>query len=91
MAVVPATDSVGLPGLALLSMELTEERFRALARSSPWRWCSLQFVRTRRPERDRLAADVRAWLRRPGGLRVEDLDGRLLQAVWRPPHGPPRC
>lgn len=29
-------------------MEITEERFWALARSSPWRWSSLQFVRTRR-------------------------------------------
>jgi hypothetical protein len=66
-------------GLALLSMDVTAERFRALARSSPWRWSSLQFVRTRRPERDRFGADVRAWLRRPDALRVEDLDGHLLK------------
>jgi hypothetical protein len=59
-------------------MEITEERFRALARSSPWRWSSLRFVRTRRG-RDQFGDDVRAWLRRPDALRVEDLDGRLLQ------------
>lgn len=60
-------------------MEVTEERFRALARSSPWRWSGLQFVRTRRPERDRFGTDVRAWVRRPDALRVEDLDGHLVQ------------
>jgi hypothetical protein len=61
-------------------MEVTEERFWALARSSPWRWSSLQFVRTRQPRRDQFGADVRAWLRRrPDALRVEDLDGHLLQ------------
>jgi hypothetical protein len=70
--------SVGLPGLALRSMEVTEERFWALARSSPWRWSSLQFVRTRRG-RDQFGDDVRAWLRRPDALRVEDLNGHLLQ------------
>jgi hypothetical protein len=70
---------VGASELALPSMELTEERFRALARSSPWRWSSLRFVRTRRHGRERRDADVRAWLRRPDGLRVEDLDGHLLQ------------
>jgi hypothetical protein len=59
-------------------MELTEERFRALARSSPWRWSSLRFVRTRRPGRDQFGADVRAWLRRPDALRVEDLEGHPL-------------
>jgi hypothetical protein len=59
-------------------MEVIEERFWALARSSPWRWSSLQFVRTRRG-RDQFGDDVRAWLRRPGALRVEDLDGHLLQ------------
>jgi hypothetical protein len=59
-------------------MEVTEERFWALARSSPWRWSSLRFVRTRRG-RDGFGADVRAWLRRPDALRVEDLEGHLLQ------------
>ncbi|MFA9446929.1 hypothetical protein [Egicoccus sp. AB-alg6-2] len=59
-------------------MGVTEERFRALARSSPWRWSSLQFVRTRRHGRDQFGADVRAWLRRPDALRVEDLEGHLL-------------
>jgi hypothetical protein len=60
-------------------VDVTEERFRALARSSPWRWTTLRFVRTRWPERDRFGDDVRAWLRRPDRLRVEDLEGHLLQ------------
>jgi hypothetical protein len=63
----------------LPSMDVTEDRFRALARSSPWRRSSLRFVRTRRPERDRSGDDVRACLRRPDCLRVEDLDGQLLE------------
>lgn len=53
------------------------DTFRALCRSSPWRWETLRFevygVVGGSPD-----AGVRAWLRRPGGLRVETLDGRLL-------------
>jgi hypothetical protein len=60
-------------------MEVTEERFRALARSSPWRWTTLRSVRTRRG-RPQFGRDVRAWLRRPDALRVEDLDGQVLQS-----------
>lgn len=60
-------------------MEVSDERFRALARSSPWRWSSLRFVHTSRPARGPFDAGVRAWLRRPDCLRVEDLDGRLIQ------------
>lgn len=62
-------------------MEATAERFRALARSSPWRWSSLTFVLTRHPERSQHDAAVRARLRRPGLLRVETLSGELLQVV----------
>ena len=62
-------------------MEVTEERFRALARSSPWRWQTLRFTLVRRPEREPFGAGVRACLRRPGLLRVENLDGDLVRVV----------
>lgn len=53
------------------------EDFRALARSSPWLWSTLRFS-----YRDaRSHAAVRAWLRRPDLLRVESLDGALVQVV----------
>jgi hypothetical protein len=45
-------------------MQLTEDAFRALARSSPWRWSTLHF--TRRGGGD----EVEAWVRRPGWMRV---------------------
>jgi len=72
---------VGKVGLPLPIMEVTEERFRALARSSPWRWSTLRFVHRRQPERGRFDGGVRAWLQRPDRLRVEDLDGGLIQVV----------
>lgn len=50
-------------------MRLTEDAFRALARSSPWRWRTLHFTR-HRPEY------VEAWLARPGRLRVAPRRGR---------------
>lgn len=50
-------------------MELTEESFRALARSSPWRWQSMHL---RRHGDD----PVEAWVDRPGELRVVDAKGR---------------
>lgn len=50
-------------------MELTEDAFRALARSSPWRWRNLHFARHG-------SAPLRAWVRRPGELRVIDAAGR---------------
>jgi hypothetical protein len=56
------------------------EDFRALARSSPWRWMTLRFV-GRRPGQTWQVDDVRAWVRRPDRLRVETLDGALLQVV----------
>jgi hypothetical protein len=54
--------------------------FAALARSSPWRWSTLRFSVRRGLEPD-LVDPVRAWLRRPDGLRVETVDGRLMQIV----------
>ena len=47
-------------------MEPTEDAFRALARSSPWRWRTLHF--TYRQGED----DLEAWVRRPGQLLVHD-------------------
>lgn len=52
-----------------------QERFRRLARSSPWLWSSVR-LRFDDGESD----PVRAWIRRPDALRVEDLSGRLLAA-----------
>jgi len=54
--------------------------FRVLARSSPERWTTLRFTERRR--RDRTWSEpVRAWLRRPDRMRVEDAAGRLLDVV----------
>lgn len=50
-------------------MHLTEDSFRALARSSPWRWQALHFRRHG-------AEGVEAWVNRPGELRVVDASGR---------------
>jgi hypothetical protein len=53
------------------------DRFRGLARSSPWRWRSLEFTLDWwLPERP--FERVHAWLERPDGLRVESADGRVL-------------
>jgi hypothetical protein len=54
-------------------MDLDAERFRALARSSPWRWWTLRFV-MRHGSRD----VRRVWVRRPNRLRVETIDGELV-------------
>lgn len=51
-------------------MELTEDTWRALARSSPWRWRSLHFTRVNE------YGTVEAWLRRPGQLLVREENGR---------------
>ncbi|RBY74740.1 hypothetical protein DQ238_21345 [Geodermatophilus sp. TF02-6] len=58
--------------------------FRALARSSPWRWSTLRFS-VRWPGNPWRTGPVRAWLRRPDLLRVETLDGDLLQVVREQP------
>jgi hypothetical protein len=56
------------------------EDFRALARSSPWRWSTLRFTASWSgpwvP-----SGEVRAWLRRPDRLRVETPGGELVQVV----------
>ncbi|WP_426006497.1 hypothetical protein ACPFL9_06485 [Paenarthrobacter sp. NyZ202] len=53
--------------------------FRNLCRSSPWKWNSLRFEYLERPGTG--AALVRAWLRRPGALRLETPDGQLLHST----------
>jgi hypothetical protein len=60
------------------------DSFVALARSSPWRWSTLRFT-VRRGRDERRAEPLRAWLRRPDLLRIETLDGELLQIVREPP------
>jgi hypothetical protein len=63
-------------GFSLCSPErvqLTEDTFRALARSSPWRFSALHF--TRRATSSFPSGAVEAWLRRPGWLRVVLPDG----------------
>ncbi len=51
-------------------MELAQDAWRALARSSPWRWRSVHFTRT-----DHHGA-LEAWVRRPGQLLVREPSGR---------------
>lgn len=53
--------------------------FRNLCRSSPWKWTSLRFEYLERPGTG--ANMVRAWLRRPGALRLETPDGILLHST----------
>ncbi|MGR0158472.1 hypothetical protein [Paenarthrobacter nitroguajacolicus] len=53
--------------------------FRNLCRSSPWKWTSLRFEYLERPGTG--ATMVRAWLRRPGALRLETPDGKLLHST----------
>ena len=65
-------------------MDVTVERFRALARSSPWRWSTLRYVQEHDPsgrDRDR----VRVVIRRPKLARVERLDGTLLRVYRQEP------
>jgi hypothetical protein len=50
-------------------MQPTVDDFRALARSSPWRWTTLHF--TRHSE----VGEVEAWVRRPGDLLVRTAGG----------------
>ncbi len=52
--------------------------FAALARSSPWRWSTLRFT-ARWPGDPWRTQELRAWLRRPDRLRVETVDGALVQ------------
>ena len=66
----------------------TPDAFAALARSSPWRWTTLRFSARWYPgESPRWP--VRAWLRRPDVVRVETMDGALLQVVRERSDGRP--
>jgi hypothetical protein len=58
--------------------------FAALARSSPWRWSTLQFT-ARWTGDDWRTDQLRAWLRRPDRLRVETVDGALVQVIHEAP------
>jgi hypothetical protein len=51
-------------------MQPTPDDFRALARSSPWRWRTLHFE-----HRSSVTAHCEAWVRRPGELLVRDPRG----------------
>lgn len=56
-----------------------QDEFCALSRSSPWRWDTLRFVLSWPAPADAAPRrPVRAWVRRPDGLRVEALDGTPL-------------
>lgn len=59
-------------------------RFTALALASPQSWRTVRLVRSFRPADEHRPA-VRAWVRRPRALRVEDLGGRLLEAKLHEP------
>lgn len=63
-------------------MSPSVEDFRALARSGPWLWRTLRFTLNRDAPVGGGPEWLRAWVDRPHGLRVEDADGRLLQASW---------
>jgi hypothetical protein len=63
--------------------------FRHLCRSSPWKWQSLRFEYVDRPltsstgSATAAAPDglIRAWLRRPGALRLETADGLVIAST----------
>ncbi|MFD6063008.1 hypothetical protein [Rhodococcus wratislaviensis] len=57
------------------------DRFRALARSSPWRWTTLEFEWTHKSR----SGPSHAWVRRPGAYRVELADGTVTSDVQRRP------
>jgi hypothetical protein len=65
-------------------MEPTVARFRALARSSPWRWSTLRYVQQQDPS-GREQGPVRVFVRRPKLARVERLDGTLLRVLREEP------
>jgi hypothetical protein len=51
------------------NVQPTVDSYRALARSSPWRWRTLHFTRRG------MLGDVEAWVRRPGDLLVKPAGG----------------
>ncbi len=58
--------------------------FRHLCRSSPWKWQSLRFEYLDRPLTSPAGSPdglVRAWLRRPGALRLETVDGLVIAST----------
>lgn len=55
-------------------------KFRNLCRSSPWKWQALRFEYVDRPGPDPENL-VRAWLRRPGALRLESAVGVVLHST----------
>ena len=58
--------------------------FRNLCRSSPWKWQSLRFEYWDQPFASAPAPGapfVRAWLRRPGALRLESPEGLVLHST----------
>lgn len=61
----------------------TPQRFAALARSSPWRWRSLEFTFSQR--RHGRGTALRALVQRPDRLRIEDLDGTLVSDLRQQP------
>ncbi|WP_113717091.1 hypothetical protein [Arthrobacter dokdonensis] len=81
----------------MTGLPMTPDTFRHLCRSSPWRWQSLRFelhrrdapsVREERARAGSTASDadvaaMRCWVRRPGALRVETLEGRLLASTTK--------
>ncbi|PZF85443.1 hypothetical protein [Jiangella anatolica] len=54
---------------------MDEDGFRALARSSPWRWRSVELTRTLVGHSIVAEQAVRAWIDRPGRMRVVDHEG----------------
>jgi hypothetical protein len=65
-------------------MEPTTERFRALARSSPWRWSSLRYTE-QEPDWRADGQPLRVLVRRPKLARIERLDGTLLGILREEP------
>jgi hypothetical protein len=63
---------------------LSAADFTALARSSPWRWTTVRFTAWWPGDQWRTQR-LRAWLRRPDRLRVETVDGDLLQVIRESP------
>ncbi len=55
------------------------DRFRALARSGPWRWRTLHLSRA-----DARGGEVEAWVSRPGRMRVVAPDGAVHLTVDPP-------
>src|SRR5664279_1093872 len=74
----------GLVGKTAGVAPVSAADFAALARSSPWRWTALRFT-ARWPGDSWRAQELRAWLRRPDRLRVETVDGALVQVVHESP------